>query len=138
MKDYLEELERFKDIKEIADLRGTLKRVVLKPLLQSSCGGTLVTHHLAQLPERREILYPAGGHASIVSQEVLKMKSYFEQNGGTYTQVGDHLIPNLVQVGFSFAAKKGEKRVALAAAGKGMITTILQKRENSDNDIGVV
>ena len=24
------------------------------------------------------------------------MKSYFEENGGTYTQVGDHLVPNLV------------------------------------------
>ena len=24
------------------------------------------------------------------------MKSYFEENGGTYTQVGDHLLPNLV------------------------------------------
>lgn len=24
------------------------------------------------------------------------MKSYFEENGGTYTQVGDYLIPNLV------------------------------------------
>lgn len=23
------------------------------------------------------------------------MKAYFEENGGTYTQVGDHLIPNL-------------------------------------------
>lgn len=24
------------------------------------------------------------------------MKSYFEENGGTYTQVGDYLLPNLV------------------------------------------
>ena len=24
------------------------------------------------------------------------MKSYFEENGGTFTQVGDYLIPNLV------------------------------------------
>ena len=24
------------------------------------------------------------------------MKSFFEEHGGTYTQVGDHLIPNLV------------------------------------------
>ena len=24
------------------------------------------------------------------------MKSYFEENGGTYTQVGEYLIPNLV------------------------------------------
>ena len=24
------------------------------------------------------------------------MESYFEENGGTYTQVGDYLIPDLV------------------------------------------
>ena len=25
----------------------------------------------------------------------MKMKSIFEQNGGTYTQVGDYLIPDI-------------------------------------------
>ena len=31
----------------------------------------------------------------IIPQEGLKMKSIFEQNGGTYTQVGDYLIPDI-------------------------------------------
>ena len=26
----------------------------------------------------------------------MKMKSYFEENGGTYTQIGEYLLPNLV------------------------------------------
>ena len=31
----------------------------------------------------------------IIPQEGMKMKSIFEQNGGTYTQVGDYLIPDI-------------------------------------------
>ena len=31
----------------------------------------------------------------IIPQEGLKMKSIFEQNGGTYIQAGDYLIPNI-------------------------------------------
>jgi len=63
------------------------------PLLQNSCDGTWVEKVTLRLSERSNIRLVA---AIRFISGGFEIKSYFEENGGTYTQVGGYLIPDLV------------------------------------------
>ena len=67
-------------------------------------------------------------------------KSFFERNGGTYTQVGDYLLPDLIigETGHTLIGKYGRMRKHYLKEHRPVLYTNLLVTGNSDKHLAAI